>query len=160
MEEIKNETTDTVNQETNTEPATQGSEPIAEDEAELTSGKTTEEDTGARDEGYYARLAREDMMELITLFPHLAGKESVAELDDPLRYAALRDLGLTPKEAYLATGGKDKSYDNRSHLKSSVPRRAGASSDLLSARELECARELFSGLSDREIQNLYKKVTK
>ncbi len=108
----------------------------------------------------YAELAREDMRELIAIFPHLRGKESVAELDNPLRYAALRDLGLTPKEAYLATNGYNKGYDNRSHLQSAVPKPAAASCDMLDARGLEAARELFAGLSDREIQRLYKKVSK
>ena len=108
----------------------------------------------------YAELDRADMRELCELFPHLRGKESVAELENPLRYAALRDLGLTPKEAYLATNSRISGYDNRSHLQSAVPRPAGASQDTLDARGLEAARELFAGLSDREIQRLYKKVSK
>ena len=108
----------------------------------------------------YAELDRADMRELCKLFPHLRGKESVAELENPLRYAALRDLGLTPKEAYLATNSHISSYDNRSHLQSAVPRPAGASQDMLDTKGLEAARELFAGLSDREIQRLYKKVSK
>ena len=108
----------------------------------------------------YAALAEEDMRYLITLFPHLAGKKSTAELDNPLRYAALRDLGLSPTEAYLATNFKPRPYDNRSHLRSAVPMRASAPSELLGRGELEAARELFAGLSDREIQRLYKKVSK
>ncbi len=108
----------------------------------------------------YAELDRADMRELCELFPHLRGKESVVELENPLRYAALRDLGLTPKEAYLATNAHISSYDNRSHLRSAVPRPAGASQDTLDAKGLEAARELFAGLSDREIQRLYKKVSK
>ena len=108
----------------------------------------------------YEKLAREDMKELISLFPYLSEKESIYELSNPLRYAALRDLGLSPKEAYLATCEPVVRYDNRSHLRSAVPRAAGAASDMLGAKELEAARELFSGLSDREIQKLYKKVSK
>lgn len=108
----------------------------------------------------YARLAEEDMKYLISVFPHLEGKKSVAELDNPLRYAALRDLGLSPIEAYLATNHRVRAYDNRSHLQSSVPLRATAPAELMGSRELEAARELFAGLSDREIQRLYKKVSK
>ena len=120
-------------------------------------GTDTDETAAAPD---YASLAREDMRELISLFPHLRGKESVLELENPLRYAALRDLGLTPKEAYLATGSYHPRYDNRSHLRSAVPRAAAASDDMLDSRGLEACRELFAGLSDREIQRLYKKVSK
>jgi hypothetical protein len=108
----------------------------------------------------YAALALSDMRELISLFPHLKGKKSVSELENPLRYAALRDLGLTPREAYLATASHTAHYDNRSHLRSAVPIGAGAMGQSMSARELEEARELFSGLSDRDIQKLYKRVTK
>lgn len=108
----------------------------------------------------YEVLAREDMRELIAMFPHLAGKTSVAELENPLRYAALRDLGLSPREAYLATSAPIHRYDNRSHLSGAVPRRAGSASDMLGAAELASARELFADLSDREIQKLYKKVSK
>lgn len=108
----------------------------------------------------YEELERTDMEELCSLFPNLRGKTKITELDNPLRYAALRDLGLTPKEAYLATSEPIQKYDNRSHLKSSVPRSAAAPADILTRSELEAARELFSGLSDREIQKLYKRVSR
>lgn len=108
----------------------------------------------------YAALAASDMKELVALFPHLRGKQSVSELDNPLRYAALRDLGLTPREAYLATASRTEIYDNRSHLRSAVPIGAGTLGQSMSSRELDEARELFSGLSDRDIQKLYKRVTK
>ena len=116
-----------------------------------------EEDKKSTD---YAALAVSDMQELIAIFPHLKGKQSVSELENPLRYAALRDLGLTPREAYLATAQPTVAYDNRSHLRSAVPIGAGALGQSMSTRELEEARELFSGLSDRDIQKLYKRVTK
>lgn len=116
--------------------------------------------SGGNGEIDYAALAKEDMRELIAAFPHLEGKKSIAELDNPLRYAALRDLGLTPREAFLATSAPVIKYDNRSHLSGAVPRRAGSASDMLGAGELMAARELFADLSDREIQKLYKKVSR
>lgn len=108
----------------------------------------------------FAEIERRDLSELKALFPNLKDKTSILELENPLRYAALRDLGLSPKEAYLATSEPVRKYDNRSHLTSSVPKSAIAPSDLLSRGELEAARELFSGLSDRELQRLYKKVSR
>ncbi len=123
--------------------------------ATLTSGSSGT----ARDRAYYERLAEEDMRELSRLFPALSEKRSVLELDDPLRYAALRDLGLTPKEAYLATSGTAK-YDTRQHLTSAVPKGAAVGAAEMSAREFDEARSLFSGLSDTEIRRLYTKVTK
>ena len=51
----------------------------------------------------YAAIAEEDLRILKEEFPELYGASDITELDDPLRYAALRDLGLSPREAYLAT---------------------------------------------------------
>lgn len=141
--------------EINSEPPTPCDENPSHEEVSETLASDTAEGTPD-----YASLAISDMRELIAMFPHLEGKTSVSELENPLRYAALRDLGLTPREAYLATASHVGAYDNRSHLRSAVPRGAGAMGAAMSARELEDARELFSGLSDREIQKLYKKVTK
>ena len=120
--------------------------------ADVTDADEAEED----DTTDYAVLAMRDLAELAEIFPEVRAKRSITELSNPLRYAALRDLGLTPKEAYLATEDR-RVADNRAHLTSRVPSsaRAGAS---LSGRELDMARELFSGLTEREIQRLYKKV--
>lgn len=108
----------------------------------------------------YGEVERQDLEELHALFPHLRDKTSIMELDNPLRYAALRDLGLSAKEAYLATSEPVRKYDNRSHLRSSVPKSAAMPQNTLTRGELEAARELFSGLSDREIQQLYTKVSR
>jgi len=106
----------------------------------------------------YAALARRDLSELKEEFPELSGLSSVTELDDPIRYGALRDLGLTPSEAYLAT--RKRHYaDNRSHLRPTRSVARGAA-PLMTEAEMSAARELFSGISDSEIRQLYKRVTK
>ena len=64
----------------------------------------------------YAELVREDVRALRSEFSELAGLADITELENPLRYAALRDLGLSPAEAYLATARKERARDNRSHL--------------------------------------------
>ena len=106
----------------------------------------------------YASVIEEDLAALRSEFSELGALESILDLKNPIRYAALRDLGLTPAEAYLATEGRTHRPDNRAHLKSSVPTSAAQSSSDIPRRELEIARELFSDLSDREIRKLYKKV--
>ena len=76
------------------------------------------------------------------------------------RYAELRELGLTAREAFLATSeSRAVSKDNRAHLGSSVPRGASRPNMGISARELKEARELFSGASEADILRLYKRVT-
>ncbi len=114
----------------------------------------------APDEVDYASVLNADIEELKTTFPELGGMESIDELADPVRFGALRDLGLTAKEAYLASGGKKRTYDNRTHLVSSVPGGARSAADGISRQELDMARDLFDGMSESEIQRLYRKVTK
>ena len=101
-----------------------------------------------------------DLSELKEEFPELSNLKSVSELSNPIRYAALRDLGLSPAEAYILTARKRVEYDNRSHLTSSVPVSAKSPGCALSSRELNEMREIFGEISDLEIHKLYKKVTK
>lgn len=105
----------------------------------------------------YERIMREDLIELKRAFSELEDITSIAELPNPMRYAALRDLGLTAKEAYLATS-EIRKKDNRSHLSSAVPGGIGAPRCNMTRSELEGARELFPSLRDGELISLYKKV--
>lgn len=106
----------------------------------------------------YKELLKADMLELSGEFS--PGKEmDISDLKNPIRYGALRDLGLTPKEAYLASGGRKELADNRSHLSSSVPKKFSSQFSEMPRAELDAARELFGDLSDAQIRNLYKKVT-
>ena len=106
----------------------------------------------------YAELVSADMNELTEEFAQ-GEKIKITDLKNPIRYGALRDLGLTPREAYLASGGRKERVDNRSHLSSSVPRKLSAAFSEMPRADLDAARELFSDMNDSEIRNLYKKVT-
>ena len=107
----------------------------------------------------YERLLNEDMRELSETVAE--GRAiTVTDLKDPLRYGALRDLGLSPREAFLATGGLNGAEDNRAHLYSSVPRARSSPYKDIPRDHLELARELFDGMSDTDILTLYRKVTK
>lgn len=96
-----------------------------------------------------------DLSELKNQFPALGSIESITELDSPEEYLRFRSLGLTPREALLATGQS---------VKPSAPRRVTSPiavrtrSDRIPDYYLKMAREIFGNLSDREIQALYKKV--
>ena len=92
-------------------------------------------------------------------FPELSSAD-VEELCDTKRFAELIALGLTAREAYLATAKVRRAVsDNRAHLSSAVPRGAKSPIGKMSASELRAARELFAGASDKEIMRLYKRVT-
>ena len=87
------------------------------------------------------------------------GRIHITDLKNPLRYGALRDLGLSAREAYLASGGRKERNDNRSHLFSSVPAKTSSRFCEIPRADLYAAREIFTDMSDSEIRNLYKKVT-
>lgn len=105
----------------------------------------------------YERLMADDLQALKGEFPELSSIDSITELENPLRYAALRDLGLSPSEAYLATAKRAK-RDNRSHLTSAYGKSATPPGGIMSQRELREAREVLGDLSDLEIRSLYKRV--
>lgn len=107
----------------------------------------------------YAQVAKEDLIALKSEFPELEAVRDISELNNPLRYAALRDLGLTPSEAYLATAKRVPKRDNRSHL-SAIGTASYSQQSTMNDAEMAAARELFSDISDAEIRKLYKKVTK
>ena len=121
-------------------------------EAPIESENETAEETN------YAEILKADMRELTEEFS-ASSEIKITDLKNPLRYGALRDLGLTPREAYLASGGRKEKTDNRSHLSSSVPRKMASPFSEIPRAELDAARELFADMSDSEIRNLYKKVT-
>ena len=152
-----------INEPRDTEPDTERYGAEAESEAPPTSYDAPDADSENAahpdTETDYSRRVDEDMRSLSEELTD--GREiRITDLKDPHRYGALRDLGLTPKEAYLASGGRKERADNRAHLSSSVPRRMTASFSEIPRAELDAARELFSDMSDSEIRNLYKKVTK
>ena len=97
----------------------------------------------------------DDMTELAEDYPELI---SSVKNTNPERYGELRALGLSPKEAYLATGEKRKPQDTRGHLGDSTPRAARSPISKMTRRELEIARSVFDGMSDEEIRRLYNRV--
>ena len=143
---------------------TVGAPPLAEEPEDITGSSSDAdssdgEDGGGNTDAYYEELMESDLSLLRQEFPELMHLESLTDINNPLRYAALRDLGLTPTEAYLAVRGKT-ARDTRSHLTGGIPKPAGAPTGGMSRQELEGARELFSGMSDTEIQKLWRRVTK
>ena len=109
----------------------------------------------------YEGLIESDLCALREQFPELSELSNITELENPIRYGALRDLGLSPAEAYRAiTTRPTRRSDTRAHLKSAIPRHASSPASNMSYRELEIARSLFSGVSDSELQRLYKRVTR
>ncbi len=156
LSEEVSEGVDEINETVISDP-TEYSESNAEGEA-VAEVENTEHADIAPEIDYEALIAK-DVATLKAEFPELSGIRDVTDLDNPLRYAALRDLGLSPIEAYLATARRSV-RDTRSHLRSAHGRSAGRAECVMSQHELASARELFPGKNDAELQRLYKKVTK
>lgn len=139
-----------------TEPA-DGNEAGAKSHTGSAVGESDDADaTGAPVD--YAALAARDLGEIKRLAPALAGLSHLAELPNALRYAALRDAGLSVEEAlhaachaYLAP----RAADNRAHLRSAVPIGAAGTPSRMTAAEMREARELFGDLTEGEIERLY-----
>lgn len=141
-------------------------EAVSEDavpEADIPEVAVDTEDYGAAEEPTtpsvdYDALMREDLETLRATFPELKDLPDVSALSGAMRYAALRDMGLSAVEAYMASSAPRTRRDNRSHLSSPVTRGAGAPKGAMSHSELCAARELFSEMTDAEIHSLYKRV--
>ena len=125
--------------------------------AELPGESEKEPDADAR----FAELERLDLAALGEALPELASLPSLSALSSPARYGELREIGLSPVEAYLATEGRrllTRPRDTRGHLQSSVGRTASTAQGRLGSAELAAARDLFPALSDGEIEALWRRV--
>ena len=114
--------------------------------------ENTFEDTGIEDTVY---SLEDEIHELGEQFPEIV-KDT--ESTNPERYSELRAMGLSMKEAYLATSDKKKSADTRGHLRAGAPIMAKSPATGMSRRELEIARSIFEGMSDDQIRKLYNRV--
>ena len=151
MEELENQAPEIVNEDLQSEAQKSDTPTVSEGYEEKSESTDTPTD--------YAEVAKSDLAALKAEFPELCEISDISELNNPLRYAALRDLGLSAAEAYLATAKRSPRRDNRSHL-SAMKTVSYAPHGSMSESELMAAREIFSDISDAEIRKLYKKVNK
>ena len=107
----------------------------------------------------YARMAAEDLAEIKRLDPSYAPASHLGELPFAQRFAELRDMGLSVREALAAAAPRFDRTDGRSHLRAVAPRGGKAAPEGLAASDMKAARSLFYGLSDSEINALYRRVT-
>lgn len=107
----------------------------------------------------YAALAVSDLAEIKSLCREFSDVERLSDLPFARRFAELRDLGLSVKEALGASLPLRERGGGKAHLKSAVPRPTYFPENSLSHEEMRKAKELFYGLSEKEINALYKRVT-
>ena len=115
-------------------------------------------DIGEQEEDGHRLRAEEDLRALEREFPEMRGK-SLADLPSPRRFGELRELGLSPREAYLATCDRRVTLGGKAHLRASQPTHSVSRTSTMTASELRQASNLFPKLSGREIVALYKRVS-
>ena len=108
----------------------------------------------------YAQLAAEDLAEIKRLDPAYAPVAHLGDLPFARRFAELRDLGLSVKEALAAAAPRFARANAKGHLRAVAPRGARAPEGVLDHDGMQEARLLFGNLSDAEINALYRRVTK
>ena len=107
----------------------------------------------------YEQLAAEDLAEIKRLDPSYAPASHLGELPFARRFAELRDLGLSVKEALAAAAPRFERQDGKTHLRAVAPRGARIPEGTLDRDRMKEAKQLFAGLSEHEINALYRRVT-
>ena len=143
-------------------PQSESEQPTGGSDEEATANGETERPANADNTAIvdYAAMAEADLALIRRLDPAYASLARLSDLPGASRFAELREMGLTTEEAFFAvchTPPTVPSVDTRRHLHPSAPRGAAGLSGGMSAADLASARELFSDLSDREIQLLYRR---
>lgn len=111
----------------------------------------------AKHENSFDGQEENDLAQLRNSLPELKDLAAVSNLKYPEEYARFRALGLTPREAYLATGERREPIEAR---RITSPMSVKRTRDAIPEYYLKMAREIFGGLSDREIQSLYSRVNR
>lgn len=107
-------------------------------------------------------LASADYDELCLSFPAARAYPSLADMPGATRFSELRELGLSVSEAARAAmpevGLELRQEATRDTRISSMPHRSESTRGGMSYGEMAAARELFSGLSTKELLSLYRRV--
>lgn len=116
---------------------------------------------------FNAKIAA-DLAEVHAAYPDTKVYTSVKDFPNFKEFARLRDLKLSPKQAYIAShpdsvrqnvaaATRQQSLnDTKKHLKSAVSKSSRDNTITMTKRELAECRDLFPGMSDKEIMKLYR----
>lgn len=120
----------------------------------------------------FEKKMKADLAEVQREFPETKSLKSITEIENFAKFGRLRDIGLSPKEAYaaanadsvrsnVATATKQQSLnETKAHLKSAVPKGSKDESIVMPKKVLSEWRDLFPNMSDKEIVKLYKESLK
>ena len=117
---------------------------------------------------------RADLAAVQLAYPETKKYKSVYEFPNFDKFCEYRDMGLTPEVAYIASNPKSVMSSvagaaqqqarnlnaTKSHLRSNVPVGSKDTSITISKRQMAEYKDLFPGMSDKEIVALYKQTIK
>lgn len=116
------------------------------------------------------KMMAEDLAEIKAQIPGAAKYKSPTEFPAFRRFGELRDLGLSPVEAFRASHPNDvaaavaatakATADSKGHMTSVVPKGAKDTTVSIPKDELEMYRDMYPEMSDKELTALYKRATK
>jgi hypothetical protein len=101
--------------------------------------------------------AKEDIDAINSRFPD-AKLSSLEDIKNTSKYVALRDKGVSAEEAYAQV--IQPKEDGKKHMTATASKTTPSRGAQMTAFEKRAARDLFPGMSDAEIQKLYKRVSK
>lgn len=116
----------------------------------------------------FEKKMKADLAELQSAYPETKKLTSITQVQNFAEFGRLRDMGLTPKQAYaaanpdgvrenVAAAVKQQSLnETKQHLQSAVPKKAKGDTITMTRKELLEWRDLFPDKSDKEIIALYK----
>ena len=115
-------------------------------------------------------LKKADLEALKPHCPELANLDDLEKMENFKRFTELRDLGLSPLEAYgaanpngirksaAAAGKRTAINGTKAHLHSNVPKASGNGGIKISKEEFAMLRSALGDKSDKEIIEIYKKI--
>ena len=116
----------------------------------------------------FEKKMKADLEELQRFYPETKKLTAITQVQNFAEFGRLRDMGLSPKQAYAAANAdgvrdsvaaavKQQSLnETKQHLQSAVPKKAKGDSITMTKSELAQWRDLFPDKSDKEIIALYK----
>lgn len=130
--------------------------------AELKREQEAAADAALLQEVKYARIREADFAAIVAEIPEAAQYKRVEDFPHFARFAALRRGGATPVEAFRATHTVETpkpTPDSKAHLRSNAVGGAKSSATTLTRSQMAEYREMFPGMSDRDIVALHKRAS-
>jgi hypothetical protein len=152
---------------TDAESGAEGNEADTDDGGEDGGQPAGEEQKDAPDAN--ALKADGDVADINKAFPGL-GIKTLAGLKNLRRYGELREMGISPVEAFCATNAEmlQKSAEQigagkatgKAHLQSVAKKTGARAASQMTNAERRAAREMFDEMSDADLEKLYARATR